>query len=261
MIALLQAPAPIDLDELTARASLLVRTDRKYVVPAARLPAVLAALPGDVRVLEIAGSRSFAYRSTYFDTPELDSYRAAAYRRRRRFKIRIRTYVDSDQHFLEVKTAGQRGATVKQRVPYDGDRRQLGTAGRAYADTVLAGAGFRTGGLRFAPVLTTGYRRTTLFLPSDGSRLTVDADCVWTLPDGTVGRMPGRVVVETKSPRAACDADRLLWSSGHRPCAISKYATGLAALRPELPAHRWRPVLRRHFTDSAPTAHLHTEES
>jgi hypothetical protein len=28
---------------------------------------------------------------------------------------------------------------------------------------------------------------------------------------------------------------------------MSKYATGLAALRPDLPANRWSAVLRRHF--------------
>jgi hypothetical protein len=46
-------------------------------------------------VLEIDGARSFAYDSTYFDTPDLDAYLLAATRRRRRFKVRTRTYVDS----------------------------------------------------------------------------------------------------------------------------------------------------------------------
>ncbi|MEV4352468.1 hypothetical protein AB0J83_49085 [Actinoplanes sp. NPDC049596] len=41
--------------------------------------------------------------------------------------------------------------------------------------------------------------------------------------------------------------DRLLWSLAHRPAPPSKYATGLAALRTDLPANRWRPLLRRHF--------------
>jgi hypothetical protein len=41
--------------------------------------------------------------------------------------------------------------------------------------------------------------------------------------------------------------DRLLWSLGHRPDRISKYATGLAAMHAHLPQNKWRPVLKRHF--------------
>lgn len=45
--------------------------------------------------------------------------------------------------------------------------------------------------------------------------------------------------------------DRVLWSRGHRPVSISKDATGLAALRPDLPANRWQRTLRSHFVGAA----------
>ncbi|MEV0174326.1 polyphosphate polymerase domain-containing protein [Streptomyces sp. NPDC050803] len=239
---------PIGLDELVARAELLTRVDRKYLLPATELPLVLTGLGKDARVLEIDGVRQFGYRSLYFDTPELDGYLAAARRRRRRFKVRIRTYLDSGLHFLEVKTRGPRGTTVKDRIPYDGDLRQLGPAPREFVDGVLSGAGIDSARFRLVPTLTTTYRRTTLFLPAGGSRLTIDTSPAWTLPDGSAGlRAPDRAIVETKAGRAGSGADRLLWSLKHRPVPVSKYGTGLAALRPELPAHRWLPVLRRHF--------------
>ncbi|MFI6034086.1 polyphosphate polymerase domain-containing protein [Streptomyces sp. NPDC051315] len=239
--------APVTLDELVARAELLTRVDRKYVLPLADVPFLLGGLGRGVRVLEIDGERDFAYGSLYFDTPELHGYLGAARSRRRRFKVRERTYLHSGLRFLEVKTRGPRGTTVKHRMPYD-DGAFPDAAGRAYVDTVLAGAGIDSRGFRFVPTLTTAYRRTTLLLPADGSRLTVDTGLVWALPDGSrhLGT-PDRAVVETKSGRAGSGADRLLWSLGHRPCAVSKYGTGLAALRPGLPAHRWLPVLRRHF--------------
>ncbi|WP_460067785.1 VTC domain-containing protein [Streptomyces sp. YKOK-I1] len=242
---------PVGLDELVARAELLTRVDRKYVLPAADLPVLLAGLGGlgtDVRVLEIDGGRDFGYRSLYHDTPRLDAYLGAARSRRRRFKLRVRSYLDSGLDFLEVKTRGPRGTTVKQRIPYDGDDRALDPVGRAFVDAVLTGARIDPRALRFRPALTTTYRRTTLLLPGDGSRMTVDTGLVWALPDGSRVLAAGdRAVVETKAGRAGCGADRLLWSLGHRPCTVSKYGTGLAALRPELPAHRWLPVLRRHF--------------
>jgi hypothetical protein len=229
---------PIALPDLVARAELLTRVDRKYLLPATDLPVLLGGLTDGVEVLEIDGRREFAYRSTYFDTPDLDSYLAAARRRRHRFKVRVRSYLDSDVHFLEVKTRGSRGTTVKDRVPW---------AGRI-TGAVLANAGVDVDPAVLRHTLTTRYRRTTLFVPTTGSRVTIDTDLAWELPDGTALRTPDRVVVETKSGRATSTVDRLLWSMDHRPCPVSKYATGLAALRPDLPSHRWHPVLRRHFT-------------
>ncbi|MER6156857.1 polyphosphate polymerase domain-containing protein [Streptomyces sp. NPDC001868] len=250
---------PIGLDELVDRAELLTRVDRKYMLPLTDLPLVLGGLDGagtsrpggaesgGVRVLEVDGERRFAYRSVYFDTPDMDGYLGAARRRRRRFKLRIRTYLASGQHFLEVKTRGPRGTTVKQRVPYDGEPDRLGPEARAYADEVLREAGIDSHSFRLVPALTTRYLRTTLFLPGGGSRVTVDTGLTWALPDGTELRTPERTIVETKAGRAGSGADRLLWSLKHRPCPVSKYGTGLAALRPDLPANRWLPVLRRHF--------------
>ncbi|MFI2431436.1 VTC domain-containing protein [Streptomyces sp. NPDC018693] len=248
---------PIGLDELVARAELLTRIDRKYLLPSADLPFLLGGLDEDVRVLEIDGRRAFGYRSQYFDTPDLTGYLGAARSRRRRFKLRVRTYLDTGARYFEVKTRGPRGATVKQRVPYEGDEHRLSHGAREFADETLAGAGIDARGLRFVPALTTTYRRTTLLLPHDSSRLTIDTGLTWELPGGAgTIRTPERVIVETKSGRAGSGADRLLWSLKHRPCAVSKYGTGLAALRPELPAHRWLPVLRRHFPyvlDGSPT--------
>ncbi len=64
---------------------------------------------------------------------------------------------------------------------------------------------------------------------------------------GAVLSRPDLVAIETKSAGGAGELDRILWRRGHRPDRISKFATGLAALRRELPANRWARVLRRHF--------------
>jgi hypothetical protein len=244
---MITAFAPISLDHLVASAALLTRVDRKYLLPASLLPALLARLPRDARALEIDGRRDFGYRSVYFDTERLESYLGAAHRRRRRFKVRIRTYEETGSRFVEVKTRGSRGTTIKERIAYEGSGLDLGCAGRAHLERVLAGAGIAAEGQAFRPALVTRYRRHTLYLPATGARVTVDTDLAWSAPDGTEIRMPGHAVLETKSGGAASEVDRLLWGLHHRPCSISKYATGLAALRPELPANRWHPVLHRHF--------------
>ncbi|GAA2691473.1 MULTISPECIES: polyphosphate polymerase domain-containing protein [Actinosynnema] len=247
--------APVGLAELVDRAALQTRVDRKYLVPSAALPRLLERFAADARVLDVDGARSFRYQSVYFDTPGLLSYHRAAHRRRRRFKIRTRTYLDSAQCWLEVKVSGARGSTTKHRLPYlPGDRRAV-RPGRAFVDEALARESFelRDGGA-LDPVLVTDYDRTTLLLPGGASRVTIDTGLRWRTAEREL-RLPGLAVVETKTASAATAVDRALWQDGTRPARISKYATGLAALRVDLPAAPWRRTLRRHF-HAAPTDHV-----
>jgi len=256
-LAAIAALPGIDLDALNAVAALQTRVDRKYIVPLRELPRLLADLPDGSEVLEIDGERTLRYSSQYFDTPALDSYFGAAHGRRRRFKVRTRTYVDSGGSFLEVKTRGARSATVKERVPVRDD--ELDDEAVAYATGLLADAAIPHADALAAalePVLITRYRRATLLLPAagtgDSSRATLDVDLAWMGRDGSALELPASVIVETKSGQRAGSLDRTLWRNGHRPAALSKYATGMAALHPWLPSHKWRRVLTRHFSDATP---------
>jgi hypothetical protein len=244
---------PISLDELIDRAALQSRVDRKYVLPVNEARMVLSRVSSDTRVLEIGGARSFAYESLYFDTPQLASYLLAARRRRRRFKVRTRTYLDSALSWLEVKTRGPRGSTVKHRLPCQPGDRSILSSQRRFVDGVLSQESISGGcDMSFSPVLTTRYRRSTLFIPQTSSRATIDTDLMWD-DDSHRLWLPGRVIVETKTGSVPSCVDRLLWERGFRPVRISKYATGLAALRPELPATPWRRTLSRYFSP-VPTA-------
>ncbi|WP_431729444.1 polyphosphate polymerase domain-containing protein [Verrucosispora sp. TAA-831] len=248
VIPVVSAMTPVGLADVLGQAALQTRVDRKYVVPVHALPDLLDRLTAYAQVLEIDGARSFRYESVYFDTPLLASYHCAAYRRRRRFKVRTRTYLDSAQCWLEVKISGARGNITKHRLPYLPQDRATVDPGRAFVDEALVREAVApaTAGSSLEPVLVTGYRRTTLLLPATASRVTVDTGLTW--QDGDlVLRLPDLAVVETKTGSAATQADRLLWRAGLRPVRISKYATGLAALRPDLPDSPWRRTLRRHF--------------
>lgn len=244
---------PIALDELVAEAALLTRVDRKYVLSPDDASAVFAELPARTRVLTIGGRRSFAYESHYFDTPDLLSYRMAAHGRRRRFKLRTRSYVDTEDAFLELKTRGARSTTVKERIAYDFDARdELTAAGRDYTSQGLRPLGLPPAqDLDLRVTLATRYRRATLLAPDGGGRATIDTALSWELADGATLRTPGLVIIETKSGLRTGDLDRLLWSRGIRPSTISKYGTGLAALRPDLPSNKWTRVLRHRFHPTA----------
>ncbi|AUZ88032.1 molecular chaperone [Arthrobacter agilis] len=234
----------ISLEALNNTAALQTRIDRKYVVGTRLADVILESFDAEARVLEMSGRRSFTYNSVYFDTPNLDSYLLAARGRRRRYKIRTRTYVDTANSFLEVKTEGARAATVKERIPYDpADSHRLTNEGLNYInETLTSSIGYMPSGM-LQPVIETRYRRITLYLPASESRATIDCGVTWRKPGGHALELDGAVIIETKSGHAASALDRHLWAHGIRPSRISKFATGLAALDPALPANRWHRTI------------------
>ncbi|WP_026554936.1 polyphosphate polymerase domain-containing protein [Arthrobacter sp. 35W] len=237
---------PLSLEALNAAAALQTRVDRKYLVPLEKLSGILDSFAGEVHILQEAGLRLFAYDSVYFDTPALDSYFLAAFGRRRRYKIRTRSYLDSGVAFLEVKTEGSRSATVKERIPYDpSDRSTITPEGAEYIAQTLQATALLPPPGPLAPVLETSYGRTTLYLPGSNSRATVDFNVTWTTPRGERLVLGDAVVLETKSGSTTGQLDKHLWRHGVRPSRISKFATGMAALTPGLPANRWHQTLMR----------------
>lgn len=241
----------IGLGELVERAAMLTRVDRKYVLDRRHVPGVLAGLDPRTRVLDLGGVRTQSYASTYLDTPDLTGYRSAATGRRRRSKVRTRTYVDSGLTFLEVKSRGPRGRTVKERIRRrdgSGPWTPLSPAELRWVEERLAPLGRAVGPAEMlAPTLSVSFGRATLLMGDGSGRATVDCDLLWTTPMGGALARPDLVVIETKSGSRPSGLDHLLWACGHRPTRISKYATGLAALDPTLPANRWARVLRGSF--------------
>jgi hypothetical protein len=230
--------------ELSQWAGFQTRRDRKYLVPRDAVDELVAALP-PARVLSIDGATSFRYESVYFDTDELTSYAAAAKRRPRRFKVRTRTYLASEQSMLEVKVRDPRGQTVKLRAPHSFDRRaELTSEAEEFLRTVPAVTA-PAGDLHAA--LVTTYRRSTFMLEDQQARITVDTDLRWATTDGVELVLPGIAVIETKTAGRPSSYDGVLWRRGFRPSTLSKYCTGLAALRPALPANKWHRVLNREL--------------
>lgn len=235
---------PVDLDDVLAAAELQTRVDRKYLVTPGDFAILVDRAEKSHSVLEIEGRRDFAYESVYFDTEDLRSYLSAARGRRRRFKVRTRTYLDSALCVLEVKSTGGRGETIKDRAPYDVSHRSALTPP---ARTFVAERVGTPMSLDLEPVLTTRYTRTTLVDLHAGSRMTCDADLELVDSHGRSHRMTDRILVETKSPGYAGAADRTLWSLGNRPVQISKYCIGMAVLDTSLPANKWHRTIGRYF--------------
>lgn len=249
-----RAPA-MTLDELLATAELLSRFDRKYFVPAETFRVFAAKLHDDFRVLDIHGLRLFGYESVYFDTPDLATYRAHLQGRRRRFKVRTRTYLDSETCMLEVKLKGPRAITVKMRSPHPHDRRgELTPAAlTAAADFVYDRYGLALpAGL--GPVLTTTNRRATFASRTEAARFTCDIGLICRDSTGEVLANGDYVLVESKAGASGSLADRTLRDLGIRPVSVSKYCIGIAVTHPEVASNPWHRTLRSYFDEATPVA-------
>jgi hypothetical protein len=235
---------PVSLEDLNARAALLTRVDRKYIVDRWTLDAFAGEIARDFLILEIATRRVFTYETVYFDSAALEAYHAHLQGRRRRYKVRSRRYVDSDRHVFEVKLKGLRGATVKHQLAIaPADHGALTEDAERFADRVLIDAYGRGLPGRVEPALAMTYRRVTLVARDDAERVT----CDFGLTFGAAALAPGRVIVETKSERGRGTADRALRALGARPIHCSKYCAGIGLTREDVRANPWLNVLRRHF--------------
>lgn len=108
----------IGLTELGA-ASLMRRTDTKFVFHASSLTSILQKLQGSYRLLEVEGITSHDHRTLYFDTPKPELFHAHHRGSGHRFKVRERQYVTTNQLFLEVKRRSNKGETSKMRARAD----------------------------------------------------------------------------------------------------------------------------------------------
>ena len=235
---------PISLAEMNTEAALMTRLDQKYFVPRELLGELLAEYSG-LRILEIGRERVHEYRSTYFDTPGFHFFRHHVQDRRHRNKVRIRTYATGDS-FLEVKSKGGRGETVKERIALPGAPKLDAPALEFIEQQIPRMPGVAA---ELRPVLESHYDRATFL--QGGNRITCDLDLQF-ISAGTAGRAeraegPNEVLVETKSATGQSRIDRDLRSLGIRPVSVSKYGVGMCLLYPELPANKWHRVLQRYF--------------
>lgn len=249
--------ATVGLAEVVEEAARLTRVDRKYLVGRDVADAFLLGLPDTFRLLSVDGRRATTYSSIYFDTAGLDACRDHVQRRRRRWKVRSRVYVEDGLCRIEVKTKDGRGVTMKsvsESCPtrhgrFDGPE-------RAFVAETLTELGLAVDASALAPSMAVGYRRVTLADTEQGLRVTLDWGVECRLADARVRLDEGYVLVETKGVARPSDADRLLVALGARPRPFSKYASAVSLLRDDIPDNDVRRLRGRelHATWDSATA-------
>ena len=239
----------IGLPELLTHAAQLHRVDRKYLVHRDRAAEVIAALAGSHRILKIGDRLTTSYRSTYFDTHDLAAARHHLQRRRRRWKVRTRRYLEDDRSQLEVKTTSLRGQTLKTIDPTIAGPEEgvLEGSAAAFVDATLQGQQLGPVGASLRRSLQVTYERATLADPDAGIRLTIDSGVVSTGPQGRVWVAPEGLVVETTGHLRPGLAARALVAAGVRPQRFSKYVSAASLLHAHLPDNDVRRLLGRQL--------------
>ena len=241
ILDLLEQLPPISLEEMGG-IKLMNRLDRKYLATISQLEQLLAMAQGKYYAQMIGGCRLNPYRTVYLDTPDEEMYLAHHNGRLVRQKVRVRTYLDSGDTFLEVKNKDNHGRTKKKRIPVQG----LDTLVADGGDELLNKYARYTLG-QLVPKVENRFERITLVNLAKTERLTIDThvkfhhwetDC-----DNTFDRL---VIIELKRdgnvPSPVLD---ILHQLRIHPSGFSKYCIGTVLTKSEIKQNMFRPKIRK----------------
>ncbi|MCB0046281.1 MAG: polyphosphate polymerase domain-containing protein [Caldilineaceae bacterium] len=226
---------PITLAEMES-VQLLDRVDTKYLLPVSHLIPILEGISAHYRLLHTEGPPASLYHTRYFDTPDFALYHDHHNDRHERYKVRARTYVDSDISFLEIKRKTKRGRTQKVRCQIPEAPLELEGDNLTYVQTNYPGNAWR-----LRPVISNTFRRITIVNEALYERLTIDLDFRFDW-NGRGDQMNDLAIVEVKQPRFSLHSPfikhmqyRAIYRTG-----FSKYCAGMAYIYPHLKANRFK---------------------
>jgi len=210
---------PISLQEMD-NVKLMNRVDTKFAFPANKLDAILKLIQDDYRVFEIEGTRIPFYRSLYFDDEDFSLFHDHHKGKMSRFKIRVREYVESNLHFLEIKHKFK-GRTRKSRISADGFQDDLNSIQLEF----ILGTMKEHKNLKAS--LWNSFNRITLVGVNNPERLTLDFNLTFEWKD-EVQVFDKLIIAELKQEKVNRNTPffKVMKSLAIRPYRLSKYCIG-----------------------------------
>lgn len=233
---------PITLDEMkTIR--LMKRTDTKFVTNIEKLIELLKMAEGHYyaqRVNDIAFS---PYATTYFDKPSLAMFRTHQRNVRPRVKVRVRTYINGGDTFLEIKKKDNHGRTHKKRV-------KVGTLDAVLHDREGEDFLEKHTALTFddlQPTVGNRFHRITLVNFEKTERLTIDFDLRFINQEtGDEEELSNAVVIELKRDgRVPSPILPILRTLRIHPSGFSKYCIGAVMTQRTTRVNRFKKKIRQ----------------
>lgn len=232
---------PITLEEMSG-IRLMNRTDQKYVTNVPTLLRLLAMTRGNYYSQSIGGNRISPYATTYWDeTNRLALFRQHETGRTPRQKVRVRTYLNSDTTFLEIKKKDNHGKTAKTRMEVPSLEAVMNEG--AGADFLYEHTGMRLGSMQ--PAVGNRFNRLTLVNMAKTERLTIDFDIsFYNYRTNGTARMDNIVVIELKRDgRCPSPILPLLRTLRIKPAGFSKYCVGASVTDNTLHINRFKKRL------------------
>jgi hypothetical protein len=225
---------PITLKEMDS-VELMNRTDTKFMMSRAELDEILSGLSEHYRVLEINGIRQSRYETLYYDTEDFLFFRRHHSGKKNRYKIRKRSYVDSNLTYLEVKYKSNKDKTIKERTKLPGISEELEQQSK---DFILAESHIEE---ELVPKIWNNFKRITLVNKSMPERLTIDCDLSFHNNDEQVD-IPDLVIAEVKQERQNRHSPFMIELKKRRirPDSISKYCLGVTMVIPGIKSNNFK---------------------
>jgi hypothetical protein len=215
---------PISLEEM-GKAELMDRTDLKYMFRFEQLDFFLSSVAEYYKVLEINGKRLFRYETVYYDTKSNKLYRNHHDGIMNRFKVRHRTYVDSNLGFLEVKVKNNKGRTVKERIKCS---RPDSLNDKDTASFICSLVTIDPSEL--LEKIDVNYDRITLVSKSNAERVTIDLNLTF-VSGGNENVVDDLVIAELKrDAKMESPFLKLMRDNNVKIGSMSKYCMGMAVL-------------------------------
>ena len=168
LIKLLSSFDSISLNEIES-VKLMNRTDTKFAFNEAFLPELLDLIKPYYNCLQIESKQIANYQTLYYDTSDLMLYYKHHNGSLNRYKVRQRTYLDSNLSFLEVKFKNNKGRTIKERIKQNEISTSFNFEALEFLNKKLP---FNSNLL--LPTVLVNYKRITLVNKFSAERVTID---------------------------------------------------------------------------------------
>ncbi len=226
--------SPITLAEMD-EVKLMNRRDTKFVLPVSGLATILTKLQPHYALVNIEGHLYTTYRTLYFDTVDFKLYQKHHSGHLNRYKVRHRTYVETNVGFLEVKFKNNKGRTQKDRIKQKEVELKWTEKSEIFLNKFTPYVPNE-----LMPALWVNYKRITLVGKLAKERVTIDFELEFKHATNTVN-VGNMVIVEVKQgTKSKSKVLEILKENKIKEAAISKYCFAAQCLFPELKRNNFK---------------------
>lgn len=241
--SLLQEFEPITLQEMSS-IHLMNRIDRKYLCTEQTLSELLERAKAKYLVQKTEGQLVQNYETVYLDDSGYTMYTIHHNRHLTRQKVRIRTYIESELCFFEIKVKNNHGRTRKKRMelPLPDNWNNAETVAFLNRHAVLPIAMDE-----LQPKIRNRFQRITLVNRNLSERLTIDLGLeFFNLESGISQSVDRLVILELKRDGNIMSPSLDIFRELRiKPSGFSKYCIGMALTCPGLKTNNFKTKLRK----------------